>query len=59
LTDFSSTSGPAFVYRERPAARLLRDRGIGRIYLDVEGTSGEVAVVPNGPRPWGEMWGAH
>jgi len=36
-----------YVYRERPAARLLRDRGTGMTYLDVEGTSGVVLVVPD------------
>ena len=36
------------VYRERPRAKLLRDDGSGAFYLDVEGTSGIVRVVPNG-----------
>jgi hypothetical protein len=36
-----------YVYRERPKARLLRDRGTGMTYLDVEGTSGVVLVVPD------------
>jgi hypothetical protein len=35
------------VYRERPAAKLLRD-GTGRTFLAVEGTSGVVWVVPYG-----------
>lgn len=36
-----------YIYRERPKARLLRDPGIGLTYLDVEGTSGVVHVVPD------------
>ena len=36
-----------YVYRERPRARLLRDPGIGQTYLDVEGTSSVVHVVPD------------
>jgi hypothetical protein len=36
-----------YVYRERPKARLLRDQGIGKTYLDVEGTSSVVEVVPD------------
>jgi hypothetical protein len=36
-----------YVYRERPKARLLRDRGIGKTHLDVEGTSSVVEVVPD------------
>jgi hypothetical protein len=36
-----------YVYRERPKARLLRDKGTGVTYLDVEGTSGVVLVVPD------------
>jgi hypothetical protein len=36
-----------FLYRERPRARLLRDPGIGLTYLDVEGTSDIVHVVPD------------
>lgn len=47
-----------YVYRERPAARILLDRGTGRTYLDVEGTSGVVEVVRDGPLPGGGMWGA-
>ena len=33
-----------YVYRERPAARLVRDRSTGRVYLDVAGTSASVLV---------------
>src|SRR3954471_3134164 len=40
------TDEPAF--RERPGARLLLDGGIGRTYLDVEGTSTVVWVEPYG-----------
>jgi hypothetical protein len=36
-----------YLYRERPKARLLLDRGTGQTYLDVEGTSGAVRVVPD------------
>jgi hypothetical protein len=32
-------------YREEPACRLLKD-STARVYLDVQGTSGVVAVVP-------------
>jgi hypothetical protein len=35
-----------YVYRERPKARLLRDKSIGKTFLDVEGTSAVVEVVP-------------
>ena len=48
-----------YVYRERPVARNSPDRGTGRMYLDVEGTSGVVEVLPDGPRPWGGMWWAY
>jgi hypothetical protein len=34
-----------YVYREKPKARLLRD-STGRSFLDVEGTSSVVLVVP-------------
>lgn len=33
-----------YVYREQPAARLVREASTGRIYLDVEGTSAIVLV---------------
>ena len=36
-----------YVYREQPGAKLLRDQGIGKTFLDVEGTSGVVEVVPD------------
>ena len=36
-----------YVYRERPKAKLLYDRSINVTYLDVEGTSSVVAVVPD------------
>ena len=36
-----------YVYRERARARLLRDQGTGLTYLDVEGTSSVVHVVPD------------
>jgi hypothetical protein len=36
-----------YVYRESPKARLLRDPGTGLTYLDVEGTSSVVRVVPD------------
>jgi hypothetical protein len=39
-----------YVYREWPGARLLDD-GTGHTYLDVEGTSGVVRVVPAEARP--------
>ena len=38
------------VYREHPKARLLDD-GMGRTYLDVEGTSGKVWVERAGSGP--------
>lgn len=34
------------VYRERPEARLIRDQSTGTRFLDLEGTSGVVIVVP-------------
>ena len=37
-------------YRENPGVRLLTD-GTGRLYLDVQGTSGVVWVVPADSRP--------
>jgi hypothetical protein len=36
-------------YREEPACRLLKD-STARVYLDVQGTSGVVAVVPGDHR---------
>jgi hypothetical protein len=36
-----------YVYRERAKARLLRDRGCGTTYLDVEGTSATAPVIPD------------
>jgi hypothetical protein len=39
------------VYREDPAARLLSNRSIGSIYLDIEGTSAVVRVYRTGSRP--------
>jgi hypothetical protein len=39
------------VYRDDPAARLLSNRSIGAIYLDVEGTSAIVRVYRTGSRP--------
>ena len=33
-----------YVYREHPAARLVREPSTGRVYLDVEGTSASVLV---------------
>jgi hypothetical protein len=36
-----------YVYRESPTAKLLRNRSTGMRYLDVEGTSGVVHVVPD------------
>ena len=47
------------VYRERPAAKLLRDPSSGRMFLDVEGTGAVVEVVPDAPGPWGGSWGAY
>ncbi len=38
------------VYRENPTAKLLSD-GMGHTYLDVEGTSARVRVMPVGRRP--------
>ena len=38
------------VYRENPSARLLDD-GMGHTYLDIEGTSAMVRVVPQGAKP--------
>jgi hypothetical protein len=43
------TDEPA--YRDDPTARLLSNRSIGVIYLDVEGTSAVVRVFRNGSRP--------
>lgn len=34
-----------YVYRERPAAKPLYDRSLGRLRLDVEGTSHTAVVV--------------
>ena len=39
------------VYRDDPTARLLSNRSIGAIYLDVEGTSAIVRVYRTGSRP--------
>jgi len=39
------------VYREDPTGRLLSNRSIGSIYLDVEGTSAVVRVYRAGSRP--------
>ena len=36
-----------YVYRERPAARLVRETSTGRVYLDVAGTSASVLVERN------------
>jgi hypothetical protein len=36
-----------YAYRESPAARLLWNRSTGMRFLDVEGTSGVVNVVPD------------
>ena len=36
-----------YVYRERPAARLVREPSTGRVYLDVTGTSASVLVERN------------
>jgi len=35
-----------YVYREEPRAKLLWNQNIGKLYLDVDGTSGVVVVVP-------------
>jgi len=36
-----------YVYREGPRAKLLWEQSIGKTYLDVDGTSGVVVVVPD------------
>ena len=36
-----------YVYREQPKAKLFGDQEISAYYLDVEGTSGIVRVVPD------------
>ena len=33
-----------YVYREQPAARLIKERSTGQVYLDVAGTSASVLV---------------
>lgn len=45
------------VYRQQPKAKLLRDKGTGRMFLDVDGTSSIVQVNPakgaGGLSSWG------